>query len=183
MARLKFDLRGDAYRKVLGFLMGHWAHQPGRVLAMFALFMLATVADVLTPLYAGNLVTAVTNGVSADGKTKLKSPSGSMSTAEAISVVNSGLALANPTNLSVPSWDPAANPRQFQSYSHYVMPGGLVESFIDNVDGRRGGTLAPTVKLNFKGGVSQVDRSFGRNGLGPYGFIPSNIQAGGNGHY
>jgi len=23
MARLKFDLRGDAYRKVLGFLMGH----------------------------------------------------------------------------------------------------------------------------------------------------------------
>ncbi|WP_426302645.1 glycoside hydrolase family 68 protein [Arthrobacter sp. R-11] len=96
---------------------------------------------------------------------------------------NSGLALANPTNLSVPSWDPAANPRQFQSYSHYVMPGGLVESFIDNVDGRRGGTLAPTVKLNFKGGVSQVDRSFGRNGLGPYGFIPSNIQAGGNGHY
>lgn len=33
-------------------------------------------------------------GVTADGKTKLKSPSGSMSTAEAISVVNSGLALA-----------------------------------------------------------------------------------------
>jgi MoxR-like ATPase len=34
------------------------------------------------------------NGVTADGKTKLKSPSGSLSTAEAISVVNSGLALA-----------------------------------------------------------------------------------------
>jgi MoxR-like ATPase len=34
------------------------------------------------------------NGVSADGKTKLKSPSGTMSTAEAISVVGSGLALA-----------------------------------------------------------------------------------------
>lgn len=33
-------------------------------------------------------------GVTADGKTKLKVPSGSMSTAEAISVVNSGLALA-----------------------------------------------------------------------------------------
>ncbi|TAD91755.1 MAG: ATPase [Bacteroidetes bacterium] len=33
-------------------------------------------------------------GVSADGKTKLKSPSGTMSTAEAISVMNSGLALA-----------------------------------------------------------------------------------------
>lgn len=33
-------------------------------------------------------------GVTADGKTKLKMPTGSMSTAEAISVVNSGLALA-----------------------------------------------------------------------------------------
>ncbi len=34
------------------------------------------------------------NGMTSDGKTKLKSPSGSLSTAEAISVVNSGLALA-----------------------------------------------------------------------------------------
>jgi MoxR-like ATPase len=33
-------------------------------------------------------------GVTLDGKTKIKSPSGSMSTAEAISVVNSGVALA-----------------------------------------------------------------------------------------
>src|SRR3569833_3322481 len=67
MARTKLDLRGDAYRKVLGFLMEHWRHQPGRVVAMFALFMLATVADILTPLYAGNLMTAVSNGVSAEG--------------------------------------------------------------------------------------------------------------------
>ena len=34
------------------------------------------------------------DGVTADGKTKLKTPSGTLSTAEAISVVNSGLALA-----------------------------------------------------------------------------------------
>ena len=34
------------------------------------------------------------NGVSTDGKTKLKSPSGTLSTAEAISVMNSGLSLA-----------------------------------------------------------------------------------------
>jgi len=34
------------------------------------------------------------SGVTADGKTKLKSPSGSLSTAEAISVMNNGLALA-----------------------------------------------------------------------------------------
>ena len=30
MARMKFDLRSDTYRKVLGFLFGHWARQPGR---------------------------------------------------------------------------------------------------------------------------------------------------------
>ena len=34
------------------------------------------------------------NGVTNDGKTKLKSPGGTLSTAEAISVVNSGLAMA-----------------------------------------------------------------------------------------
>jgi hypothetical protein len=34
------------------------------------------------------------NGVTEDGKTKLKSPSGVLSTAEAISVVSSGLAMA-----------------------------------------------------------------------------------------
>lgn len=35
------------------------------------------------------------DGVTEDGKTKLKSPSGTLSTAEAISVVNSGVALAS----------------------------------------------------------------------------------------
>jgi hypothetical protein len=34
------------------------------------------------------------NGVTADGKTKVKSPSGTLSTAEAISVVTNGLAMA-----------------------------------------------------------------------------------------
>ncbi|MEO8758841.1 MAG: ABC transporter ATP-binding protein [Devosia sp.] len=62
MARLKLDLSGDAYRKVLSFLFGHWAHQPGRAILMFLLFMAATIADVFTPLYAGQLVNAVSNG-------------------------------------------------------------------------------------------------------------------------
>ncbi|HEX4296442.1 MAG TPA: ABC transporter ATP-binding protein [Devosia sp.] len=66
MARLKLDLRGDAYRKVLSFLFGHWAAQPGRAAGMFGLFMLATVADVLTPLFAGNLVTAVSTAPGPD---------------------------------------------------------------------------------------------------------------------
>ncbi|MEO8759236.1 MAG: ABC transporter ATP-binding protein, partial [Devosia sp.] len=62
MARLKLDLSGDAYRKVLSFLFGHWARQPGRTMLMFLLFMAATIADVFTPLYAGQLVNAVSNG-------------------------------------------------------------------------------------------------------------------------
>ena len=39
-------------------------------------------------------VTPVRAGVTLDGKAKLKSPSGSLSVAEAISVLNNGLALA-----------------------------------------------------------------------------------------
>ena len=65
MASSRLDLRGDAYRKVLGFIFRHWATQPWRVAAMFGAFMLATVADVLTPLYAGKLVDAVANSATA----------------------------------------------------------------------------------------------------------------------
>lgn len=65
MARMKLDLRGDAYRKVLAYTFRGWLEQPGRVAQMAAAFMLATIADVLTPLYAGNLVTAVSNTTSA----------------------------------------------------------------------------------------------------------------------
>ncbi len=43
---------------------------------------------------------------------------------------------------AVRALDPNQNPRAFQSYSHYVMPGGLVESFIDADQPRRGGTGA-----------------------------------------
>ena len=96
---------------------------------------------------------------------------------------NSGLVLGSPTDLNLPSESPEAptpnqNTRQFQAYSHYVQPGGLVQSFIDNVDARRGGSLSPTVKINFRNGVSEVDRTFGLNGLGPYGYLPTNVHVG-----
>ncbi|WP_426284058.1 glycoside hydrolase family 68 protein [Burkholderia ambifaria] len=99
----------------------------------------------------------------------------------------SGLVLGNPTDLTQPvgfpfALDPNQNPRKFQSYSHYVMPGGLVESFIDAIGPRRGGTLAPTVKVNINGTSTAVDRSYGRGGLGGYGEIPSNLPATGAGH-
>lgn len=93
----------------------------------------------------------------------------------------SGLVLGSPTDLNLPADRPEApqpgqNPRQFQAYSHYIQPDGLVQSFIDNVDGRRGGTLSPTVKINYSGATSEVDYSFGDNGLGPYAYLPTNKQ-------
>ncbi len=86
-----------------------------------------------------------------------------------------GLALGNPTDLNLSPTDPQQNPRQYQAYSHYVMPNGLVESFIDNVAGRRGGTLAPTVHLRITGARTSVDRRVGTGGLLGYGYIPPNI--------
>ena len=62
MARFKLDMRGDSYRKVLGFVFHHWTFQPWRAASMFVLFMVATILDVLTPLYAGQLVDAVSKG-------------------------------------------------------------------------------------------------------------------------
>ena len=58
----KLDLKGDAYRKVLSFIFRRWGEQPWRVAAMFTAFTVATVLDVLTPLYAGQLVEAVSKG-------------------------------------------------------------------------------------------------------------------------
>ncbi|CAD6005160.1 glycoside hydrolase family 68 protein [Agreia sp. COWG] len=94
----------------------------------------------------------------------------------------SGLVLGNPTNLNVARGNPFApdynqNPGAFQSYSHYVMPGGLVQSFIDTIgtsdNFRRGGTLAPTVKIDIDGSTSKVDRTYGNQGLGGFADISS----------
>jgi levansucrase len=94
----------------------------------------------------------------------------------------SGLALGNPTNLNYATgfpFDPDYNqhPGAFQAYSHYVMPGGLVQSFIDTVgpkgDFRRGGTLGPTVRIIIDGDTTKVDRSYGDGGLGGYADIPA----------
>jgi ATP-binding cassette, subfamily B, bacterial len=66
MARFKFDLRGDAFRHVLGFTFGHWRKQPVRIVFIGIGMLAATLADVVTPLYAGHLVDAVAGGAAAD---------------------------------------------------------------------------------------------------------------------
>ena len=69
MAQLKLDLRGSAFRSVLGFTFGHWRHQPGRVAAVGGFFLVATLADVITPLYSGRLIDAVSNGAASEAAT------------------------------------------------------------------------------------------------------------------
>lgn len=96
----------------------------------------------------------------------------------------SGLALGNPTNLNYEQGQPFApnanqHPGAFQAYSHYVMPGGLVQSFIDTIGSPdnfvRGGTLAPTVKMDISGDTTSVDYTYGDGGLGGWADVPANI--------
>ncbi|HEV2900243.1 MAG TPA: ABC transporter ATP-binding protein [Pseudaminobacter sp.] len=66
MTRFRFNLRGGAFRSVLGFTAGHWRHQPIRLAVIMAAVLVSTLADVLTPLYSGRLVDAVASGAATD---------------------------------------------------------------------------------------------------------------------
>ncbi|PZR43556.1 ABC transporter ATP-binding protein [Paraburkholderia fungorum] len=66
MTRKKLDLRGHAFRNVLGFTFRHWAKQPWRICAITALVLLSALADVLTPMFAGRLVDAIASGSAGD---------------------------------------------------------------------------------------------------------------------
>ena len=66
MTRFRIDLRGGAFRCVLGFTWTHWQRQPVRLMLVMGTFLAATLADVLTPLYAGRLVDAVASGSASD---------------------------------------------------------------------------------------------------------------------
>ncbi|QRY66074.1 ABC transporter ATP-binding protein (plasmid) [Ensifer sp. PDNC004] len=66
MAFTRIDLRGGAFRSVLGFTWSHWKAQPLRISVILGMVLLSTLADVLTPLYSGRLVDAVVSGVATD---------------------------------------------------------------------------------------------------------------------
>jgi ATP-binding cassette subfamily B protein len=59
MTRPKLDLRINAFRSVLGFTLAHWRHQPVRIASIGGCFLVATLADVVTPFYSGRLIDAV----------------------------------------------------------------------------------------------------------------------------
>lgn len=62
MTRFRINFRGPAFRNVLGYTFGHWRSQPLRLTLMIIGMLLATAADVLTPLYSGRLVDALSLG-------------------------------------------------------------------------------------------------------------------------
>ncbi|MGY6269748.1 ABC transporter ATP-binding protein [Achromobacter denitrificans] len=66
MARKTIDLRGQAFRDVLGFTFRYWRAQPWRTALIVMLALMSAAADVLTPLYAGRLIDAVASGAAGD---------------------------------------------------------------------------------------------------------------------
>ncbi|MBP0590133.1 ABC transporter ATP-binding protein [Paraburkholderia sp. LEh10] len=61
MASKKTDFGAQAFRSVLGFTFNHWHRQPVRVAGIAAFALMAAFADVLTPMFAGRLVDALTS--------------------------------------------------------------------------------------------------------------------------
>jgi ATP-binding cassette, subfamily B, bacterial len=59
MSRKKLDFRADAFRNVLGFTFQHWRQQPGRVVLICVLVIASTLAEVMIPLFSGQIVDAI----------------------------------------------------------------------------------------------------------------------------
>ena len=62
MSRKKLDFRADAFKNVLGFTFNHWRHQPRRIALIVGLVMVATLAEVLVPMFSGRIVDAISSG-------------------------------------------------------------------------------------------------------------------------
>ncbi|WDD92936.1 ABC transporter ATP-binding protein/permease [Burkholderia sp. FERM BP-3421] len=65
MTRKKANLGGQAFKDVLGFTFRHWGHQPLRICVIAAAALLVALGDILTPLFAGRLVDALSLGATA----------------------------------------------------------------------------------------------------------------------
>ena len=59
MNRSIFSFGGDTILKVAGFARRHWSRQPRMLAVLLGSVMITTLADVFTPLYAGQLVDAI----------------------------------------------------------------------------------------------------------------------------
>lgn len=59
---MKLDFRSESFSHVLGFTIRHWRRQPVRVGVIVLFIVLATLAQVLAPRYAGDMVNAIAGG-------------------------------------------------------------------------------------------------------------------------
>ncbi len=62
MSRKKLDFRADAYRHVLGFVFNHWSHRPALVGFIIVLVVASTLAEVMVPVFSGQIVDAIAGG-------------------------------------------------------------------------------------------------------------------------
>ncbi|MHA6730725.1 ABC transporter ATP-binding protein [Devosia sp. A369] len=62
MSRKKLDFRADAYRNVLGFTFRHWTTQPGLIALICVLVIVSTLAEVMVPVFSGQIVDAIAGG-------------------------------------------------------------------------------------------------------------------------
>ncbi|MBO9136439.1 ABC transporter ATP-binding protein [Rhizobium sp. B230/85] len=63
----KIDFRADAYRNVLSFVFKHWSHLPGLVFLIIALVISSTVAEVMIPVFSGQIIDAIAESKSREG--------------------------------------------------------------------------------------------------------------------
>ncbi|KVL47892.1 multidrug ABC transporter ATP-binding protein [Burkholderia territorii] len=63
MTRKTTLLGGQTFQAVFGFTFRYWRKQPVRIAAITTLALLGALADVLTPLFAGRLVDALSTGL------------------------------------------------------------------------------------------------------------------------
>ncbi len=66
MSSRRSSALGGAFRNVFAFCAIHWRRQPVRIALLVTAFLATTVTDVLTPLFAGRLVDAVSSGTAMD---------------------------------------------------------------------------------------------------------------------
>lgn len=66
MTRKKLDFRADAYRHVLGFVFHHWSHRPVLLGIIVVLVIASTLAEVMVPVFSGQIVDAIAGGNAAE---------------------------------------------------------------------------------------------------------------------
>ena len=72
MSRKKLDFRADAYRNVLGFTFRHWSGRLPLVTIICVLVIASTLAEVMVPVFSGQIVDAIAGGTNSGADAALR---------------------------------------------------------------------------------------------------------------